>query len=143
MGFRAILVIISALGLAATMDGVSAMAAEGEQAVSRNTFLILYRPGAKWDGSKRVWEQELGGHKDYLIDQYAGGILKFAGPFIDDWGGGVVVQTIDAQAAAEIARNDPAVLNGVFVFEIHPWFLVDWDEAMTQRNTMAETSAGQ
>lgn len=125
--------------LAAIGGGVSAAmaeqkpAAERKQTAGERMFLILYRPGENWDASKRVWQQALGGHKDYLIDRYADGVLKFAGPFTDDWGGGVVVRADDADAAAGIARNDPAVQNGVFVFEIHPWFLVDWDEALAQR----------
>ena len=123
--------------------GASAMASEEKQASVRQTFLILYRPGSNWDSSKRVWQQALGGHKDYLIGHYADGVLKFAGPFMDDWGGGVVVQTENAEAAADIARSDPAVLNGVFVFEVHPWFLVDWDEALTQKNAAADETSGE
>lgn len=120
--------------LAAMGGGVAITPAAAEtNSDAEKTFLILYRPGANWDASKRVWQQALGGHKDYLIDRYAAGALQFAGPFLDDWGGGVVVQAADADAAAEIAENDPAVQNKVFVYEVHPWFLVNWDEALAER----------
>jgi uncharacterized protein YciI len=136
MATRTILLLVI-LHLVALSGGGIAMAEDTNISDAKKTFLVLYRPGPNWDPAKRVWEQQLGGHKDYLIDRYADGALKFAGPFTDDWGGGVVVQVATIEVAAEIAKHDPAVMNGIFTFEIHPWFLVNWDEALAQRETGA------
>lgn len=111
---------------------LGSIASPGEAAepdsVDRQTFLVIYRPGPAYDPSKSVREQALGGHGKYLIELYKNGDMKLAGPFTDDWGGGVVLSVADMRAAESIAQNDPAVLSGVFVWEVHPWDLVSWDQ---------------
>lgn len=98
-----------------------------EEEPAKQTFLVIYRPGPAYDPSKPVREQALGGHGKYLLNLYKSGDMKFAGPFTDNWGGGVVLSVANIEAAEEIAKNDPAVLSGVFVWEIHPWHLVPWE----------------
>lgn len=109
--------------------GSPGRAAEPEgSATDKQTFLVIYRPGPAYDPAKSVRAQALGGHGKYLLELYKSGDMKFAGPFTDDWGGGVVLSVADQAAAEAIAKNDPAVLSGVFVWEVHPWYLVPWEE---------------
>jgi uncharacterized protein YciI len=58
---------------------------------------------------------------------YGKGSLKFAGPFLDDMGGAVVLEADNETEAKAVVASDPAVVGGVFVPEIHPWRLVDWE----------------
>jgi uncharacterized protein YciI len=92
------------------------------------TFLILYRPGPAWVPGKHITEQSPKGHGTYLLDLFAKGTMKLAGPLMDDAGGAVVIEVAGEAEATAIARGDPAVQKGVFVFELHPWKLVPWEK---------------
>jgi uncharacterized protein YciI len=92
------------------------------------TFLIIYRPGPAWLGGLPVSRQPLQEHGQYILGLYREGKLRFGGPFEDDAGGAVVVEVADPHEARAIADNDPAVMNGVFVYELHPWKLLPWQE---------------
>ena len=91
------------------------------------TFIIIYKPGPAWVEGKSVGEQQLLPHGDYMHQLYQNGALRFAGPFIDDSGGATVIETTDMEAAQDILKKDPAIISGVFTAEIHPWYLVDWE----------------
>jgi uncharacterized protein YciI len=93
---------------------------------SMQTFLVLYRPGPSWDPARSVREQNLGAHGQYLLGLYAKGTMTMAGPFTDDAGGGVVLSVATAREATAVAAYDPAVVSGVFEYEVHPWDLVPW-----------------
>lgn len=112
----------------------TALLAGRAAAEEEKTFLVVYTPGPAWVEGTPVREQPLGRHGSYLLDMYAEGKLKFAGPFTDDAGGGVVLAVADMAEAEAIAQNDPAVQSGVFVYRIHPWELVDWAFHLDRRN---------
>jgi hypothetical protein len=38
----------------------------------------------------------------------------------------VIVVGSEAEALA-VASNDPAVIDGVFVYELYPWLLIPWE----------------
>ncbi|MEW6213387.1 MAG: YciI family protein [Acidobacteriota bacterium] len=91
------------------------------------TFIIIYRRGQAWIEGKSISEQPLEEHGKYILGLYGAGKLRFAGPFEDDSGGAAVIEAASEQEARSIARDDPAVTSGVFVYEIHPWKLVPWE----------------
>jgi hypothetical protein len=47
-----------------------------------------------------------------------------AGPFADGSGGAVVIDVESEKEAKELAENDPAVLSGVFNYQIKEWSTV-------------------
>ncbi len=90
-------------------------------------FLVVYRRGPAWIAGKPVKEQPLKEHFRFLLDLYKKGILRFAGPFLDDTGGaaGLLVET--EEAAKAIVAADPAVISGVMIPELHAWKPVSWE----------------
>lgn len=94
----------------------------------KTTFLVLYRPGPHWAAGKPIREQPPREHGKYLLDLYARGALKFAGPFDDNTGAAIVVEAADRAEAESLVAGDPAVKNGVFAAELHPWALVPWEK---------------
>ena len=98
-------------------------------AVSTKTnYLVVYRPGPSWIAGKPLAEQPLGEHGKYMLSLYVKGALKFGGPFLDNAGGAVVLEVDTEGEAKAIVAGDPAVSGQVFVAELHPWRLVDWQQ---------------
>lgn len=95
---------------------------------SKTTYLLLYRPGPAWVPGKPVTEQPLKEHGKYMLGLYINGTLRFAGPLLDDTGGAVVFEAENNDEAKAIVAADPAVASHVFLPELHPWKLVDWDQ---------------
>jgi uncharacterized protein len=93
----------------------------------KSTYLVIYRPGPAWIPGKPLKEQPLKEHGKYMLSLYKGGILKFAGPFTDDTGGAVVFEAENEDEAKAIVAADPAVVSKIFLFDLHPWGLVDWE----------------
>jgi uncharacterized protein YciI len=93
----------------------------------KSTYLALYRPGPHWVAGKPIREQPPKEHGKYLLDLYARGAMKFAGPFDDNTGAAVVVEAADEAEARALIAADPAIKSGIFSFELHPWALVPWD----------------
>ena len=93
---------------------------------AKSTFLVIYKPGPAWLPGKPMAEQPLREHGKYMLSLYSRGELKIAGPFSDETGGAVVLNVASDADAKNIVAKDPAVVTGVFVYELHPWGLVDW-----------------
>src|SRR3546814_857614 len=94
---------------------------------TRTTYLLIYRPGPAWPKGKPVSELPLREHGRYMLSLYSKGVMKMAGPLTDNAGGAVVLEVSSESEAREIVLNDPAVVSGVFIHEIHPWAPVDWE----------------
>ncbi len=90
-------------------------------------FIILYRPGPAWLVGQPLTEQPLREHGFYMHRLWQEGKLLHGGPFLDDTGGAAVVLCEDEDEARAIMENDPAVVDGIFVAEGHPWYMVDWE----------------
>ena len=116
--------------LARTAGAQQADSSPTNKPTAKSTFLVVYKPGPKWLTGKPLAEQPLREHGRYMLSLYSKGDLKIAGPFTDDSGGAVVLNVADEAAAKSIVRNDPAVVTGVFVYELHPWGLVDWESSL-------------
>ncbi|HZS44624.1 MAG TPA: YciI family protein [Blastocatellia bacterium] len=101
-------------------------AASGE--TKKQTFIVIYKPGSAWLSGKSLSEQPLKEHFQYILNLYKTGVLRFAGPFEDNSGGAAVIEATGESEAKDIANHDPAVINHVFVYDLHPWRLVSWDQ---------------
>lgn len=122
---------VAAIALSVSTSLAQTPAPEGRPAqepkATKSTFLVIYKPGPAWIAGKPVTEQPLKEHGRYLLSLYATGSLKFAGPFLDDSGGAAAFEAADEAEAKAIVEKDPAVVSRVFVYELHPWRLVEWE----------------
>ena len=91
------------------------------QKVPLRQFIIVMRRGPKWIPGKGVSEQPLLKHGRYLKELMDKGLLQFAGPFLDDSGGLLLLKVADESEARRIAEHDPAVLEQILEPEIHPF----------------------
>lgn len=66
-----------------------------------------------------------------MVGLYQFGKLRFAGPFEDNTGGAAVIEVENEEEALVVASNDPAVIDGVFVYELHPWLLIPWERSVS------------
>jgi len=105
-----------------------ATAQQQQEAAAKSTFLVIYRPGPAWLPGKPVSEQPLKEHGRYMLSLYVKGSLKLAGPLGTDAGGAVMLEVADESEARAIVAEDPAVKSGIFVHEIHPWRVVQWEK---------------
>jgi uncharacterized protein YciI len=96
-----------------------------------NAYVLCYRRGPAWVAGKTVFEQPLKEHLAYMMSLKACGTLVLGGPFLDDTGGLVVVESDTLQAAQALAQGDPAIRDRVMVAEVHPWKIMagDWRPA--------------
>ena len=94
----------------------------------KQTYLVVYKPGPKWLQGKSMSEQPLKEHFKYMLSLYTSGVMRFAGPFAKDAGGAVVFDAVDDDEALKVVKNDPAVINQIFLFELNRWDLVNWDK---------------
>jgi uncharacterized protein YciI len=106
----------------------------------KSTYLVVYRPGPAWIPGKPVKEQPLKEHGKYMLSLYKNGILKIAGPFTDDAGGAVMFEAENDEEANAIVAADPAVASKIFLSELHPWGLVEWERYV--KNVAPSSDAG-
>jgi uncharacterized protein len=95
--------------------------------ISKQTFLVIFKPGAGWVAGKSLAEQPLQEHGKYMLGLYQAGAMRYAGPFADGSGGAVLLEVTGEAEAIAIANQDPAVLEGVFVYDLYVWNLVAWE----------------
>ena len=112
-------------GFAAIQTNVPA---EPAKASTKQTYLLIYRPGPQWVAGKSIRQQPLGDHGKYMLSLYVRGVMTQAGPLTDDAGGAVVLRVANEAEAKAIIAADPAIISGVFVSELHPWEPVDWEQ---------------
>ena len=129
---HAVLIASSVLVAVVASAGSPLRHAQGGPAM-KSTFLVLYRPGPHWVAGKPIREQPPKEHGKYLLDLYARGAMKSAGPFEDNTGAAVIIEATDEAEAKALIAADPAVKNGIFTSEIHLWALVPWDKYLKKR----------
>ena len=106
----------------------------------KQTFLVIYRPGPAWLPGKSVAEQPLLEHGRYLLGLFGKGLMKDAGPFLDDAGGAMILEVADEAEAKALVAQDPAVTQGIIVPEIHPWKMQPWDAFLQKQREREGTS---
>jgi uncharacterized protein YciI len=93
----------------------------------RPLFLVFYRPGPKWVPGKHVTRQPLKAHFNYYFDLHRRGQVRGAGRFdADGAAGAAVFEADDLEQAKAIVAADPAVVEEIFVAELHRWVPVPW-----------------
>jgi uncharacterized protein len=119
---------VSLFCLGATADNAGSASSQVEPARMKRTYLVVYKPGPNFLTGKPLAEQPLKEHGRYMLSLYVKGSLKFAGGFSDNAGGAAAFEAADDDEAKAVVAADPAVVSGVFVGELHPWGLVDWEK---------------
>ena len=116
---------------------------DGEAHSTRPTagalFALLYRPGPHWVHGEPLDHQPLAAHLAYMEELSWAGRIALAGPFLDAAAGLAVLRAADAEAAAAVLANDPAVRDGVLVGEVRTWLPLFGDVAEAQRAANVET----
>ncbi len=116
---------------------------DGEAHSTRPTagalFALLYRPGPHWVHGEPLDRQPLAAHLAYMEELSWAGRIALAGPFLDAAAGLAVLRAADAEAAAAVLANDPAVRDGVLVGEVRTWLPLFGDVVEAQRAANVET----
>jgi len=101
---------------------------KASSASKKQSFIVIYKPGLAWLAGKPTSEQPLKEHFQYLVGLYKSGILRMAGPFEDNTGGAAVFDVSGPDEAKNLADHDPSVMSRVFIYEMHPWRFVQWEQ---------------
>jgi uncharacterized protein YciI len=85
-------------------------------------FAMLKRGKTKFDDDKR--KALIDGHMKNIGRLAEAGKLVLAGPFMDDqeWRGIYVFDVRTVEEAEKLVLTDPAIKEGVFEVELHPWY---------------------
>jgi uncharacterized protein YciI len=110
-----------------------------------DVFLLNGLGGEPQTDDERAATQDA--HLSHLADLHDEGVLIAAGPLPDsEWGTrGIAVLTCDAERAAELFADDPAVLAGWFTVKTVPWLAPRGAVALTDASfprSAAEAAAG-
>jgi uncharacterized protein YciI len=89
-------------------------------------YLAIYREGPAFKKDVPPQEQ-LRDHGRYLVGLSQKQQLKLGGAFVDVTGGAILFEADNDAAAKAIMDGDPAVVARTYVYELHPWRLVDFE----------------
>jgi uncharacterized protein len=81
----------------------------------KNTFVILWAPGAAWTAGKTVREQAYWDeHAEFMDRLFENGTVIMGGPFSDGTGSLVIVEAEEMNEVSSLFANDPFVLHQIF-----------------------------
>jgi uncharacterized protein YciI len=81
----------------------------------KNTFVILWAPGAAWTPGKTVREQAYWDeHAEFMDRLFENGTVIMGGPFSDGTGSLVIVEGDDMNEVSTLFANDPFVVHQIF-----------------------------
>ena len=81
----------------------------------KNTFVILWAPGAAWTAGKTVREQAYWDeHAEFMDRLFENGTVIMGGPFSDGTGSLVIVEAEEMNEVATLFANDPFVVHQIF-----------------------------
>ena len=84
----------------------------------KNTFVILWAPGAAWNPDKTVREQAYWTEHAAFMDRlFANGIVIMGGPFSDGTGSLVLVEAEEENEVRTLIANDPFVVHKIFTLK--------------------------
>ena len=86
-------------------------------------YSIKFSASENYDFTKTVYQQDLLEHGCYLQKLLEEGKLLLAGPFTNHAGGQVILNVDKEEEALSIVKNDPAVINKIFSYEINRWHI--------------------
>ncbi len=88
--------------------------------------VVVHAPGPNWKPGVPFFEQEgVHEHVAHFRQLLADGRLHMGGPFLDEFGGGMMIPN-EALTEAEIAafaNADPAVASGLLRVAVRPWMV--------------------
>jgi uncharacterized protein len=81
----------------------------------KNTFVILWAPGAAWTAGKTVREQAYWDeHAEFMDRLFENGTVIMGGPFSDGTGSLVIVEAEEMNEVSSLFANDPFVVQQIF-----------------------------
>jgi len=89
----------------------------------RTYFVVLQRPGSRWDRGRPVREQDLWDeHAKHIDAMFEAGKILLAGPFADGGGSMLVLRAKNAVEARAMMADDPWNVEDVMVpAEVKEW----------------------
>lgn len=92
-------------------------------AVERITlYAALVRPGPTWLANQEAGRRnDMTRHVEYVTRMRAEGKLVLGGPFADGAGGLLVYRADSIEQARQFMDADPATVEKVFDYDMHPW----------------------
>jgi uncharacterized protein len=91
----------------------------------KNTFVIMWAPGAAWEAGKTVREQAYWDEHAAFMDQlFEDGMVIMGGPFSDGTGSLVIVEAEELDKVSSIFARDPFVVHEIFALRgLKQWHL--------------------
>src|SRR3974377_354352 len=91
----------------------------------KNTFVILWAPGAAWEAGKTVREQAYWDEHAAFMDQlFEEGMVIMGGPFTDGTGSLVIVEAEGIDEVPTLCANDPFLIHQIFALrDLKQWQL--------------------
>ena len=100
----------------------------------KNTFAILWAPGAAWTPGKTVREQAYWDeHAEFMDRLFENGIVIMGGPFSDGTGSLVIVEAEEMNEVTTLFANDPFVVHQIFALSI----LKQWQLFLDARRSVS------
>jgi uncharacterized protein YciI len=93
-----------------------------EMGMKSYVFVMLKSGKTKLDDARR--KELIDGHMKNIGRLAEAGKLVLAGPFMDDkdWRGIYIFDVRTLEEAEKLVLTDPAIKEGVFEVELHPWY---------------------
>lgn len=87
-------------------------------------FFVMLKVGPKRDQDSATTAKIQEGHIAHLTKMYNEGKMDLAGPMLDKWEtkGICVYNVATIEEAKALVDQDPAIVSGRLIAEIHPWY---------------------
>lgn len=87
-------------------------------------FFVMLKVGPKRDQDSLTAAKIQEGHMAHLTKMYNEGKMDLAGPMMDKWEtrGICVYNVATMEEVKALVEQDPAIISGRLVAEIHPWY---------------------
>jgi uncharacterized protein YciI len=112
--------IVIALGAMLTLGAQEKADKPNAQKETPVQYVVIMKRGPKWIAGKGAAEQPLLKHGMYLKELMDKGTLQYAGAFLDDSGGFILLNVSNESEARRITEHDPGVMAQILQPEIHP-----------------------
>jgi uncharacterized protein YciI len=84
-------------------------------------YMLNNTPGPRWEHGKRLNEQKIGPHFNYIKENFEKGRIVLAGPMADADRGFYILLARDDDEVRRFIDDDPAVRSGLFVVKGTRW----------------------
>lgn len=124
------------LALFLTMSAISfAQEKPVEKEQMKQWFFVMLSRGENRTQDSVETAKLMEGHMANINKMAELGVLRVAGPFIDDgnWRGIFIMDCKTIEEAESYVKQDPAIIAGRLAYEIHPWYgpatiKTNWDK---------------